>query len=301
MPALVLTALVSAGCSGGVDTLSFPPPATTVALPPPPSTLPPGLAGLSEAVVPGATTTLAPQIGPGSASLTGTVTGPNGPVGGATVQIDRYTPTAFATARATTAADGTWSFRNILGGSYRVRAWQAPTLGMQGPQTLFLAAGQPESVTLQLTAFTGPQVQASINPSPPIIDLPVNLVVQVTNPSVDANGIVRAAPVTNTTVTLVNGPDWQVQNGNPQNTDSNGDVQFQIQCGTLGSDPLGAQLGNSNQPVSLQLPPCSTPPPTTTTTTTTTIPFFSTTTCPPPQGNGNGNGRSTTTVAGNGC
>ena len=299
--ALAVIALVSTGCSGGVHSLSFGPPPTTVALPPPPSTLPPGLAALSETAAAGATTTLAPKIGPGSASLTGTVTGPNGPIGGATVEIDRYSGNAFATARTTTAADGTWSFRNILGGSFRIRAWQAPTLGMQTPQTLFLAAGQPESVTLQLTAYTGPEVQAAISPTPPIIDEPVNLVVQVTNPTVDANGIVKASPVPSTSVTLVNGPDWSVQNANPQNTDTNGEVQFQIQCGTLGSDPLGAQVGNGSQPVALQLPPCSTPPPTTTTTTTTTNPFVTTTTCVlPPPGQGNGNGRTTTTAAGTG-
>ena len=302
--ALTATALVSANCSGSVHSLSFPPPETTVALPPPPSTLPPGLAGLTEIGAPGVTTTLPPQIAPGTASLTGMVTGPNGPVGGATVQIDRFTGTAFVSARTTTAADGTWSFRNILGGSFRVRAWQAPTLDMQGPQTLFLAAGQPESVTLQLTAYSGPQVQAAINPSPPVINEPANMVLEITNPVVDANGILTSAPVANTPVTLVNGPGWLVQNGNPQTTDVHGQVQFQLQCNTLGSDPLGAQV-STGQPISLQLPPCSAPPPPpTTTTTSTTTPFFSTTTCPPPPGNGPGNGnghQTTTTLGGTGC
>ena len=303
LPPLVLAAVIFAGCSGGVDSLSFGPPPTTVALPPPPSTLPPGLAGLTEAGVPGVTTTLPPQIAPGTASLTGTVTGPNGPIGGATVQIDRYAGTAFVSARTTTAADGTWSFRNILGGSFRVRAWQPPALDMPAPQTLFLAAGEPVSVTLQLTAYTGPQLQAAISPSPPIIDEPANMVLQVTNPVVDANGILTSAPVPNTSITLVNGPGWQVQNGNPLTTDSSGRVQFQMQCTQLGPDPLGAQLG-TNQPISLALPPCSSPPPPPTT--TTTIPFFPTTTCPPPQGNGqgngpgNGNGHPTTTVPGTG-
>lgn len=301
---LTLIAVVSAGCSGSVDSLSFPPPETTVALPPPPSSLPPGLAGLTESGAPGVTTTLPPQIGPGTASLTGMVTGPNGPVGGATVEIDRFTGTAFVSARTTTAADGTWSFRNILGGSFRVRAWQAPTMDMQGPQTLFLAAGQPESVTLQLTAYSGPQVQAAINPAPPIINEPANMVVQITNPVVDTNGYLTSAPIANTTVTLVNGPGWQVQNGNPMTTDGHGQVQFQLQCDVLGSDPLGAQVG-TGQPISLELPPCSSPPPPpTTTTTSTTNPFFSTTTCPPPAGNGPGNGnghQTTTTVGGNGC
>ena len=283
-------ASLAAGCSGGVDSFSVAtPPATTVPPPAPPDSLPPGLASMAEAPVEGVTTTTAPAIGPGSASLNGTVTGPTGPVQGATVEVDRFVGSSYASARTTTAADGTWSFRNILGGDYRIRAWQAPAFDMDTPQLIFLPAGQPRSVALQVKSYQGQQVQVAINPANPIIDQPTNLVVQVTNPQVDADGILSAPPVAGTPVTLVQGGNWQVTNGNPEVTNGSGQATFQIQCTTVGTDPLSAQVAG-NPPVSLQMPPCAAPPPTTTTTSTTTPsgPTSQTsTTCPPPPGPGN--------------
>ncbi len=272
-------ALAGAGCGGvGISSLSVPtPPATTVAPPPPPDTLPAGLDARSEAPVAGVTTTTAPGIGPGSATINGTVTGPAGPVAGATVEIDRFVGDASASARTIAAADGTWAFRNILGGDYRVRAWQPPALDMEVPQIVFLVANQPQTVSLQLTSYAGNQVQVAVNPAAPEQNQPVNLVVQVTTPYIDASGVLTTPPVVGTPVTLVNGPGWQVNNGNPLVTNSAGQAIFQVECTAAGSDPLGAQVG-TDPPVDLQMPFCSAPPPTTTTSPT-LVP--TSTTCPP--------------------
>jgi hypothetical protein len=150
---------------------------------------------------------------------------------------------------------------------------------MAAPQTLFLVAGQPQSLSLQLTSYQGQQVQVAINPAAPVIGQPANLVVQVTNPSVDANGILTMPPVAGAQVTLVDGPNWQVNNANPLTTNAAGQATFAVQCTSVGAAPLSAQVGSS-PPVSLQMPACAPPPPTTTT--STTNPFSSTsTTCPP--------------------
>ena len=280
---LAVIALVLAGCGGGVDSLSVPePPSTTVPPPAPPDSLPPGLASVAEVPVAGVTTTTAPAIGPGAASVNGTVTGPAGPVQGATVEVDRFVGSSYASARTTTAADGTWSFRNIHGGDYRIRAWQAPALDMDAPQVIYLADGQPQTVSLQLKSYQGQQVQVAINPADPIAEQPANLVIQVTNPHVDADGILTTPPVAGTPVTLVNGSNWQVNNGNPIVTNGDGQAIFQLECTSVGSDPLSAQVG-ANPPISLQMPLCGAPPPTTTTSTTTPgrFPFETSTTCPP--------------------
>lgn len=287
--------LLAAGCSGGVGSLSFPnPPSTTVPPPAPQDSLPPGLASISEAPVAGVTTTTAPAIGPGNESINGTVTGPNGPVAGATVEIDRFVGSSYASARTTTAADGTWSFRRILGGDYRVRAWQAPNLDMDTPTVVFLG-GQPQSVALQLQSYPSQQVQVAINPGVPTVDQPADLVVQVTSPRVSADGVLSEPPVVGVPVTLVNGPAWQVQNGNPLPTDPGGQATFQLQCTSPGTDPLSAQVAN-NPPVALQMPACLPPPPPSTTTSTTLPGGFSgttSTTCPPPPA---GPGQTTTTL-----
>lgn len=271
-------ALAAGGCANAVHSLSFPdPPSTTVVAPAAPDTLPAGLSSVHETPVPGVTTTTAPVLTGGTAVLDGTVTGPSGPVGGAVVEVDRFVGYAYASARTTTAADGSWSIGGLQGGDYRVRAWQAPSLGMTTPQVLFLEAGQSQTVPLDLTSYTGQQVQVAINPGSPIVDQPADLVVQVTDPTVDGSGVVVSTPVVNASVTLVNGSGWQVDNGNPLTTDGAGQATFQVQCTQIGTDPLQAQVG-TGAAVSLQMPSCAPPP---TTTTTTVAPFQPTTTCPP--------------------
>lgn len=297
--ALVLLAgLGVAGCGGGVDRLSFAdPPATTAATPAPPVTLPADLDRIGETPVGGATTTTVPALGPGTASLVGTVTGPTGqPVPGATVEVDRVVGYTYVSTTTTTAADGSWSVRNILGGDYRVRAWRAPDLDMPTPYLLFLADGSSATVSLQETSYQADSVQVAINPPEPVLGQPVELVVQVTDPVVSADGVLSQPPTPGAVVTLVDGADWQVQNGNPLTTDRDGQASFVVDCTAAGSDPLSAEVGTS-APVALQMPPCLPPPPPTTTTTTTapttttTVGSYPTTTCPP------SGGSTTTTLA----
>jgi hypothetical protein len=233
--------------------------------------------------VPGAATTTPPlPIGPGGASLNGTVLGPAGPVAGALVEADRLVDDQVATKQTTTAADGSWTIGGILGGRYRVRAWQQPTLAVTTPQIFFLGGNESRSLSIQLTSFAGPNVAAAIAPDTPMVDQPANLVVQVTTPTVGPDGVVRALPDPGVTVTLLNGPLWQVANGNPLTTGSDGTVLFQVACQADGLIPLSVALG-AGAPVALQLPACAGSPPTTstTTTTTTTVPSTTTsTTCP---------------------
>lgn len=281
--ALTLAAgVLAAGCSSGVGTLSFPaPPAVTAASPPVQTdTLPPGLASRTEAPVAGVTTTTTPRVGPGPATLIGTVLGPAGPVGGAVVQADRLVGDSVASVGTTSAADGSWSFRDVLGGRWRIRAWKSPDLDLTTPQIVFVGATQSPAMTLQMASYPARQVSAAINPSNPIVGTPANLVVQVVQPTVSSQGVLAYPPVTGATVSLVDGPDWQIQNSNPVLTDGSGEALFTIVCTTAGTAPLSAQVGGAN-PVALQMPGCGAPvftPPTTTT--FSQVPGATTTTCP---------------------
>jgi hypothetical protein len=235
--------------------------------------------------VPGASATTPPlKIGPGTASLNGSVLGPSGPVAGATVEADRLVGDQVATAKATTAADGSWTIGSILGGRYRVRAWQQPSLAVTTPQIFFLGGSESRSLSIQLTSFTGPNVAAAIAPGTPMVDQPANLVVQVTNPTVGADGVLRNLPDVGVLVALTEGPLWRVQNGNPLPTGPQGTALFQVECQAAGVIPLSVAVGGGG-PVALQLPACAGSPPTTTTTTstttTTTVPSSTTSTiCP---------------------
>jgi hypothetical protein len=271
MLAVGLLTVILAGC-GGVQTLSYPsPPRTTVASVPSPPTFAANLPRVAELAVPGSTSTVAPVMGPGGATLAGTVLGPSGPVAGATVEVDRLVGDHVAVTETITAADGSWRVGSLLGGRYRVRAWQSPSLAEVTPQIFFVGATQVESVTLQLTAFTGPNIASSFAPANPVVGQIDNLVVQVTNPTVGSDGVVRNLPQVGVAVTLTNGPLWEVFNANPQPTGANGNVLFQVSCQSPGAVSMSAAVGNG-APVALQLPDCGAAPTTTTTSTTTPCP-----------------------------
>jgi hypothetical protein len=279
-----------AGC-GGVETLSFkkPPPSTGPAVTSP-LTLPGNLASVQQPPVPGVTTTTLPAIGPGKASITGSVFGPGGPIAGATVEAVRLVGNQLAAVDTTTAPDGSFTIANILGGRYRVRAWHSPDMTMTSPQIFFLDVAQPHSVTLQLTAVSGPDIATSVNPGVLQVGQTANLLVQVTNPAVGPDGVVRDQPLVGTTVSLTNGPAWTVYNGNPQTTGTNGRVLFQISCSQSGDNPLSVSVGSGNpQPVAT--PACVQPPPPT----TTCVPSTATTTPP------NQPGETSTTQPQSGC
>jgi hypothetical protein len=278
-------ALLAAGLAGcGVQQLSFPaPPPTVRTVVTIPATLPTNLPAVTEAPVPGATTSVPPRIRPGGATLNGTAIGPGGPVGGATVEADRLAGDQVATTWTTTAADGSWSVSSVLGGRYRIRAWQQPSLAMTAPQILFLGGTETHTMTIQLTAFTGPVVASAFAPADPQVGQIDNLVIQVTNPTVGSDGVVRNLPQVGVNVTLADGPQWLVYNANPLPTDDSGRVLFQVACQAAGSQALSAEVG-AGAAVGLQLPDCV-PPPTTTLPPSTTAPPPSTsttsTTCPP--------------------
>jgi hypothetical protein len=143
------------------------------------------------------------------------------------------------------------------------------------PQIFFLGATDTHALTIQLTAFTGPSVASALAPSTPVVGQIDNLVVQVTNPTVGSDGVVRGLPQVGVSVSLTNGPLWQVYNGNPQSTGADGTVLFQVSCQAAGTLPMSAAVGGS-APVALILPDCAPSTTTTAPTTTTTVPP-----CPP--------------------
>ena len=279
----------TAGC-GGVEGLSFgkPPPvlagAGTTG-----DTLPGNLESIAQRPVPGATTTTLPPIGPGGASIVGTVFGPGGPVGGATVEADRFVGNQVTSLKVTTAADGSYLVGSVLGGRYRIRAWQPPTLDMTQPQIFFLGSTESRQVDLHMGAFSGPDVATSVNPDLLEIGQPANFVVQVTTPTVGTDGVVRDRPDSGVQVTLSGSSAWTVYTANPSPTGSNGQVLFQISCSSTGSNPLSVQVGSGGAQ-NAQVPDCVEPP-------------SPTTQCTPSStgSGGTGNTSSTTQPSGSNC
>lgn len=233
---------------------------------------------LDAVVLPAArgTTTTTVAVGPGPITILGRVTGPDGPVAGAIVRLERLVGDGSAAVQVPTAADGTWNVERVLGGRYRVRAWQPPQLAMARASVVFVEAGAPEPIELRLDRYEGRRVDAVVAPEPPAVGGQANLKVRVADRVVDDRGVIRTTPTVGVSVQLTGSGSWFVLSSNPQSTGSDGSVTFAVQCQSEGSQPLSVVL-QGTETVTLSVPPCVDPNPTSTTTSTSSTTTTSTT------------------------
>lgn len=264
--------------------------------------------------VPGRTTTTI-VLGPGKASLSGTVTGPDGPVPGGVVRVERLVGEGRASIEVATGADGRYAVPNVLGGRYRVRGWKAApdNLALLEPAVFFLEGSEKRVVDLTLSRYQGLDVSAAIAPDPPVVGSLSSLVVQMVDQAVDGGGIVRGRPLAGTPSELTGSGDWRVQSANPTTGDGNGRARWLLECRRVGVQPLSVVVGGSAT-FNLSLPACAAPPPveepeptsttasgsspaTTRAPTATTRPGAATTSAPPPTSTTATTARPTTTTA----
>lgn len=249
------------GCSDSKPFVLPPPPSTAA---PTPTEAPVDFSKIGLPKVGGVTTSTI-VIGPGPMTLEGTVAGPEGPVEGATIRLERLVGNGTASVDLTSGPDGRWTAPNILGGRFRVRAWSAPTLAQVKPEIIFLSGSEPRRLALKLEDFSGVDAAAAIAPTPPKVGEATSLVVAVTNRSVGPDGVVRAEPVSRISVELRGSGAWRVESSTLVDTDSSGQARFSVRCQRSGSQPLAALIGGTKS-VPLELPDCVTPPPSTSST-----------------------------------
>ncbi|MEX2293157.1 MAG: carboxypeptidase-like regulatory domain-containing protein [Acidimicrobiales bacterium] len=178
--------------------------------------------GIALAGVSGRTTTT--LVNTGTASITGSVVGPDGLIVGATVRVERLVAGREIRSDLVTGPDGRFLLENIPGGGYRVRAFLAPTLAQVVPDVRFLTDGEAHTFDLEVENMSGVAVQASVAPDPPLLRRPVNLVASVVNRRVDADGIVRSTPVVGLTVELVGLGRWVLRDDANQPSDDDTDT-----------------------------------------------------------------------------
>jgi hypothetical protein len=242
--AVVLVLLAACGGDDPFAPLADPGPVPDV---PPQTTIPLGNASAVLPAVPGTTTTTAVALFPGPARLRGRVQGPDGPVAGATVQLERLVGDASATHRVVTGPDGGWDVPAVLGGRYRVRAWRPPDLATPQAEVLFLAGGDPVEVDLALARLGTLRVDAVAAPATPVEGEPANLVVRVSARVVDVDGVARETPQSGVAVSLTGSGAWTVTGANPTSTDVDGTAQFQITCFTQGAPPLSLSVAGATE------------------------------------------------------
>jgi hypothetical protein len=191
---------VAAACTGDDD--GGPSPTTEATS----STTVVDYSGVALRGVDGETTTTIQETG--TARLVGTVTGPTGPVAGASVRVDRIVAGREVRRDVRTAADGTWELRGVPGGRYRVRAFQAPAYAQTVAEVRFLADGEEHRFDLVVEDQSGIVVRADAAPDQPLVGAPVNVVVVVAHRTVDGDGVVRAQPAAGVVVELTGLGRW---------------------------------------------------------------------------------------------
>ena len=201
LAAVVLLALAAVACSGDDPYAPLPEPDAVEPVDDTTTTVPLDLDAVQLPAARGTTTTTV-AIGPGEITIVGRVEGPDGPVAGAIVRLERLVGDAVASVQVPTAADGTWNVEKVLGGRYRIRAWQQPSLAMARAQLLFIEAGEQAPVELRLDRYEGRRVDAVVAPDPPLVSEPANLKVRVADRAVDDGGTIRTTPTPSVSVQL---------------------------------------------------------------------------------------------------
>ncbi len=314
--ALALALLAVSACSGSKDRRFIPPPPASIAKI---TTAPPGsdFTGVPLEPVQGRVTEPKVEVLGGDSVLGGVILGPDGPVAGATVRLERFVGDAVGRIDVISSGDGTWKApqpprpptvptfqtvpgqvtappttpppvvtrppvgpQGILGGRYRVRAWRSPDLALTTPQILFVEAKQNKQLPLQLSRYTGTTVSALSSPDPPVLNSPLNITAVVTNVTVDGEGVVRSAPAAGVEVTLNVGAGFEFI-GAPTATNGQGRAAFQTRCVTLGASQAEL-IVNQAETFTVPIRPCVAPAPTTTTSPTFFDPTGPSSTTPTP-------------------
>lgn len=189
----------------------------------------------------------------GSSLLSGTVTGPNGAVAGASVRIERAVGDGLAVAELVTDDLGAYTLPAILGGRYRIRAWLGGSFTTTTSEVLFLDAGEARTVDVVVAQVeTQPQLGFT-HRGDIFVGLTGSVAVSVTTRSVGADGLVDLNGVSGARVTLA--PSANVTaNAFEVAADGSGVARFLIECYQPG--PASAVITYDGRRATATLPNC---------------------------------------------
>jgi hypothetical protein len=244
---VVAVGLVAAGCSSGPEALPKVPKFKRAAT----TTTEVDYSAIGLRGVPGRTTTTAVPFGPGAATVSGVVVGEEGVIAGASVILERIVDGASSATTLITGPDGAWSMPSVLGGRYRARAFRQPDLAQTTASAVFLGQNETKQLELHVRTVGGLSVASSLAPDPPPIDRDSQLVVLVTQKTVDASGVVRATPVSSERVDLAGSFAWRVESANPTFTDPEGHATWLLRCRQVGRNPLAVTVGTQSIPLTV--------------------------------------------------
>jgi hypothetical protein len=198
-------------------------------------------------------------MGPGEASIVGTVSGPSGPVDGAIVRVERLVGKLVATTDVTTSGGGTYSVATILGGSYRVRAFKPPDFASSSVEAFFLGAKDRKVLDLRMPAAGGERITATVSPSPPKVDQTATLTIQIGTGRVDDQGRLSLTPRPGVPLSLAPAAGLALEGTPLATTDANGSAVWRIRCLAEGAKSFQLTVGTGITQVNI--PACVPGPP----------------------------------------
>jgi hypothetical protein len=182
------------------------------------------------------------------------VNGPDGPVVGATVRIERFVGTASGSTQVPTDGSGHFSLAGAMGGRYRVRAWLQPDLATFDSPTGFVADGQQLTLSPTLERHNAVSLQVASSTASLTTGAAGGVRALLTRETVDANGIVQQGAVGGAAVTLAAGDGLSIDSPNPATTDAKGSASWVVTCTADGAHTVTATTPDAT--ANATLPAC---------------------------------------------
>jgi hypothetical protein len=200
----------------------------------------------------------------GSAVLSGVVNGPDGPVGGATVRLERFVGERVGRADHTAGADGRFQIGTLPGGRYRIRAWSsaASLAGMEAATAFLAAEGGRAQVTLAVERHSAITMAGAFGARQWQVGHQAGVSVRITQEYVDGDGIVRVAGRPGAKINLQVPPGLASLAASSAVTGADGYAEFGVECRSPGDHRLIAE--SSGYTRAIEAPRCTPPPPPTT-------------------------------------
>lgn len=195
----------------------------------------------------------------GGAQLKGLITGPEGPLQGAEVVIQRFTNDGAAVVRTQTNAEGRWRVRNVHGGRFRVRAFVPGQFGSSGSEVFFLADGETRTHNVNLARPSEVPIVRGIPFGDAFVGGQGTAIVFVANRIVDELGKTHQVAGAGVNVTLlVDGVAVVLTSSPTAVTDGEGYATFSFSCAAGSTGQAIAQINDISHAVSVT--PCQIPP-----------------------------------------
>jgi hypothetical protein len=171
----------------------------------------------------------------GDLVLGGTVRGPDGPVAGATVLLERFVGQSSGSLRVRTDPAGRWRAIDVHGGRYRFRAWRAPDLAMASSQLRFFAADAVVALRLGVDRYDGADVTGGIDDRDPVVGGRATVTALATRQQVDGDGIITSSPASGRDARVTSFGPWRLNGVRTAVIDAAGRVAWTFACQAPGS------------------------------------------------------------------